>query len=161
MGEVLPIDRSRYGTPMAVGYCYHREESCHADWHKIMCSYSVKTQYINTTKQYDKHPIAYPHVREQFCESFFTVIILLWFIWLCESWLWYNSISLWCVHIQRSEHNSGLIVGLCPANERQWYFVMTPLIGWVQAQNQSCNFPPPPRIGHADLNQAMGVCITH
>ena len=28
---------------------------------------------------------------------------------------------------------SGLILGLCPANERRRYFVMTYLIGWVQA----------------------------
>ena len=28
---------------------------------------------------------------------------------------------------------SGLILGLHPANERQRYFVMTHLIGWVQA----------------------------
>ena len=31
---------------------------------------------------------------------------------------------------------SGLILGLCPANERWHYFVTTPLIGWVQAYNQ-------------------------
>ena len=28
---------------------------------------------------------------------------------------------------------SGLILGLCPANERQHYFVMMSLIGWAQA----------------------------
>ena len=28
---------------------------------------------------------------------------------------------------------SRLIVGLCPANERRRYFVMTSLIGWAQA----------------------------
>ena len=31
------------------------------------------------------------------------------------------------------KHNSGLIIGLCPANERQRYFVTTSLIGCVQA----------------------------
>ena len=29
--------------------------------------------------------------------------------------------------------NSGLILGLCPANERRRYFVTTSLIGWAQA----------------------------
>ena len=33
---------------------------------------------------------------------------------------------------------SGLILDLCPANEWWHLFVTTPLIGWVQAQNQSC-----------------------
>ena len=31
-----------------------------------------------------------------------------------------------------------LILGLCPANERRHYFVMTSLIGWAQAYNQPC-----------------------
>ena len=35
--------------------------------------------------------------------------------------------------------NPGLILGLCPANERRRYFVTMSLIGWVQAQNQPCN----------------------
>ena len=29
--------------------------------------------------------------------------------------------------------NTGMILGLHPANERQRYFVITSLIGWVQA----------------------------
>ena len=36
------------------------------------------------------------------------------------------------------EGKSGLILGLRPANERWRYFVTTYLIGWAQAQNQSC-----------------------
>ena len=32
----------------------------------------------------------------------------------------------------------GLILGLCPANDRRHYFAMTCLIGWVQAKNQHC-----------------------
>ena len=31
---------------------------------------------------------------------------------------------------------AGLILGLCPANERRRYFVTTSLIGWVQAKHQ-------------------------
>ena len=34
-------------------------------------------------------------------------------------------------------HYTGLILGLCPANERRCYFVTTSLIGW--ASNQPCN----------------------
>ena len=35
--------------------------------------------------------------------------------------------------------NTGLILGLCLANERGHYFVVTSLIGWAQSENQSCN----------------------
>ena len=34
--------------------------------------------------------------------------------------------------------NSGLILGLLPANERRRYFVTTSLIGWAQTKNQPC-----------------------
>ena len=33
---------------------------------------------------------------------------------------------------------TGLILGLCPANERRGYFVTMSLIGWVQAENEHC-----------------------
>ena len=34
---------------------------------------------------------------------------------------------------QKTDCISGLILGLCPANEKRCYFVTTSLIGWVQA----------------------------
>ena len=37
------------------------------------------------------------------------------------------------------DNNSGLILGLHPANERRGYFVTTSLIGWVEAYNHPCN----------------------
>ena len=41
----------------------------------------------------------------------------------------------WC----KAHHNTaGVILGLCPANERRLYFVTTFLIGWAQAWNQPC-----------------------
>ena len=36
-------------------------------------------------------------------------------------------------------YNTGLILGLPPANERRCYFVTTSLTGWVQAYNQPCD----------------------
>ena len=42
--------------------------------------------------------------------------------------------------------NTGLILGLCAATDRRWYFVTTSLIGWAQAYNQSCN-----QIGDMDI----------
>ena len=36
--------------------------------------------------------------------------------------------------------DSGLILGLRPANERRRYFVTTSLIGWAQTQNQPWNW---------------------
>ena len=35
-----------------------------------------------------------------------------------------------------SDNITGLILGLCQANERRRYFVTTSLIGWAQAWNQ-------------------------
>ena len=43
--------------------------------------------------------------------------------------------------------NSGLILGLHPANERRRYFVATSLIGWAQAYNQPCNYNNSPKTG--------------
>ena len=43
------------------------------------------------------------------------------------------SAPFWCT--------AGLILGLCPANGRQHYFVTTSLIGWAQAKNQPCKDP--------------------
>ena len=37
-----------------------------------------------------------------------------------------------------SSYKTGLILGLCPANERRCYFVMRSLIGLAQASNQPC-----------------------
>ena len=42
-------------------------------------------------------------------------------------------------------------LGLCPANERQCYFVTTSLIGWAQAYNQPCSFVCCP----------VCVCVSH
>ena len=44
------------------------------------------------------------------------------------SMLWYFYICNCC-----AVYNTGLILGLCPANERWRYFVTTSLIGWAQA----------------------------
>ena len=45
-----------------------------------------------------------------------------------ETWV-VDNISNW-VYFRKE---SGLILGLCPANERWHYFVTMSLIGWVQA----------------------------
>ena len=39
---------------------------------------------------------------------------------------------------QGYSNTPGLILGLCPANERRRYFVTPSLIGWVQALYQPC-----------------------
>ena len=36
-------------------------------------------------------------------------------------------------------YNTGLILGLHPANERRRYKVTPSLIGWEQTENQPCN----------------------
>ena len=36
-------------------------------------------------------------------------------------------------------HNTGLVLGLGPANEIQRYFVTPSLIGWAQTWNQPCD----------------------
>ena len=54
----------------------------------------------------------------------------------------------WAVGEKKSLHNfnnsiqasnTGLILGLRPANEKRCYFVTTALIGWGQAYNQPWN----------------------
>ena len=51
---------------------------------------------------------------------------------------YFQCVSSSCVWESPSRHLlSGLILGLCPANERQRYFVTTSLIGWMQAQNNT------------------------
>ena len=42
--------------------------------------------------------------------------------------------------VSASFPNSGMILGLRPANEIRRYFVATSLIGWVQTWNQPCNW---------------------
>ena len=48
-----------------------------------------------------------------------------------------------CQSLPYIPHNvlpiTGLIVGLCPANERRCYFVTTSLIGWSQTKNHIIN----------------------
>ena len=45
-----------------------------------------------------------------------------------------------CISVWLPWHNdTGLILGLCPANERRRYFVTTSLIGCAQAWNQPCD----------------------
>ena len=50
---------------------------------------------------------------------------------------------------------SGLILSLCPANERWCYFVTTSLISWVQTWNQSCMREWTP----SSLVQIMAWCL--
>ena len=59
-------------------------------------------------------------------------------VYLCiDSWsaTMYRKISLDTFDdalLNEGSCESGLILGLCPANERWRYIVTTPLIGWVQ-----------------------------
>ena len=46
------------------------------------------------------------------------------------------SLSRYTLCWNPGQWDTGLILGLCPTNERCPYFVTTPLIGWVQAYNQ-------------------------
>ena len=47
-----------------------------------------------------------------------------------------------CFHlgITNSAAHSGIILCICPANERWRYIVMSPLIGWAHTQNDPCTF---------------------
>ena len=47
--------------------------------------------------------------------------------------VWYQGISSHGDLDPWPASNTGLILGLCPANERRRYFVTTSLIGWAQA----------------------------
>ena len=53
----------------------------------------------------------------------------------------------WCTHAEIESrgitHYLGLIVGLCPANERRCYFATTSLIGWAQARLESAQLLSP------------------
>ena len=57
--------------------------------------------------------------------------------------------NLRCCQRRKFSKNSGLILGLHPANEKRRCFVTTSLIGWVQAQNQPRNY-----------SNAVSVCDT-
>ena len=57
-----------------------------------------------------------------------------------------------------STQNTGLILGLHPANERRHYFVTTSLIGWEQTYNQPCNIWTLCLFRIGMLNQNLTVC---
>ena len=63
------------------------------------------------------------------------------FLALCN---WYLPfvIIIHLIQISIFDPQSGLILGLHPANERRRYFVMNSLIGWAQILNQPCSVLP-------------------
>ena len=64
-------------------------------------------------------------------------------------WEGASAIVLWMIHhsVSDSKHyfltwstgNPGIILCMCPANERWGYNVMSSLIGWVHSHNDPCN----------------------
>ena len=91
--------------------------------------------------------------------------------------LFKNIISLvvtMCVMQIAIHTGSGLILGLCPANERLRYFVTTSLSGWAQALNQPCGLSGISFIymlftcyvqifsyDQATLRTPLSVCLSH
>ena len=47
-------------------------------------------------------------------------------------WILWDTYKRMCV-------TAGMILGLCPTNERQRYFVTMSLMGWAQTKNQPCS----------------------
>ena len=78
--------------------------------------------------------------------SQFSHTVLIHFSWL-PIWQICNikiSGHLYCWHnlaIPSSHHNPGIILCMCPANERRRYIVTSSLIGWAHTQNDPCNGP--------------------
>ena len=86
----------------------------------------------NLYSQWQRHPIASltGELWGVCCEDF------------GENWLRYNGTALYIVFLKIKHGEchgiSGLILGLCPANERHRSKVTPSLIGWAQTENLPC-----------------------
>ena len=119
---------------------------------RYICEYSMNDDMTTTKQSTTKHcayfigytvkTFLFLRNRSEWNEYFGRIIYLVWLIKVAlHAVVWDQKCTFPCRH-QFQEMAiilyTGLILGLCPANERRCYFVTTSLIGWVQAQNQPC-----------------------